>query len=184
MADHVIYESRLELARLLLADFDPEVRLIYAQPCRLIMQLAGRTRKHVPDFLLSYADGLVRVVNVKPADRLTNPKVAETLAWPSDLFERHGWRYEIWSGGDPVVLDNVRFLAGYRRPGIVADAEVQQAWAEVRDGDQLAVAERRLAAAQPPHTARPALLALLWSGRLVTDLTRPLSGASTLWRKV
>jgi hypothetical protein len=184
MGDHVIYESRLELARLLLADFDPEVRLIYAQPCRLIMQLAGRTRKHVPDFLLAYADGLVRVVNVKPADRLTNPKVAETLAWPSDLFERHGWRYEIWSGGDPVVLDNVRFLAGYRRPGIVADAEVQQAWAEVRDGDQLAVAERRLAAAQPPHTARPALLALLWSGRLVTDLTRPLSGASTLWRKV
>jgi len=27
---HVIYESRLELARLLLADFDPDVKLIYA----------------------------------------------------------------------------------------------------------------------------------------------------------
>jgi len=30
--DHVIYESRLELSRLLLADFDPRVRRISAQP--------------------------------------------------------------------------------------------------------------------------------------------------------
>ena len=29
---HVIYESRLELARLLLADFDPDVTAIAAQP--------------------------------------------------------------------------------------------------------------------------------------------------------
>ncbi|MGD3112117.1 hypothetical protein [Streptomyces sp. YGL11-2] len=30
----VVYESRLELARLLLADFDPSVSDVYAQPCR------------------------------------------------------------------------------------------------------------------------------------------------------
>lgn len=30
--DHVIYESRLELARLLFADFDPAVHRILAQP--------------------------------------------------------------------------------------------------------------------------------------------------------
>ncbi len=171
----------MELARLLLADFDPDVTIIYAQPCRLVAEVDGRTRTHVPDFLLS-ASGLVRVVNVKPADRLANPKVAQALAWPGELFERRGWQYEIWSGCDPVVLDNVRFLAAYRRPGIVADEAAAQAWAAVRDGEQLAVAERRLAAGRPPHTARPALLALLWSGRLVTDLTRPLSGTSTLWR--
>lgn len=32
MGGFVMYESRLELARLLLADFDPQVRGIYAQP--------------------------------------------------------------------------------------------------------------------------------------------------------
>ncbi|MEU1509127.1 hypothetical protein [Kitasatospora sp. NPDC005748] len=32
MGDHVIYESRLELSRLLFADFDPSVRAIVAQP--------------------------------------------------------------------------------------------------------------------------------------------------------
>jgi hypothetical protein len=35
MRDHVIYESRLELSRLLLADFDPDVRRIAAQPFML-----------------------------------------------------------------------------------------------------------------------------------------------------
>ncbi len=181
---HVVYESRLELARLLLADFDPDVTAIYAQPLRLVAVVDGRRRAHVPDLLLASASGVVRVVNVKPADRLAKPKIAEALAWPGALVERHGWRYEIWSGCDPVMLDNVRFLAAYRRPGIVAGAAVEQAWAAVRDGEQLAVAEHRLAMArgQPSHTVRPALLALLWSGRLVTDLTRPLSGASTLRR--
>jgi hypothetical protein len=32
MRDHVIYESRLELSRLVLADFDSDVRRIAAQP--------------------------------------------------------------------------------------------------------------------------------------------------------
>jgi hypothetical protein len=32
MRDHVIYESRLELSHLQLADFDPDVRRILAQP--------------------------------------------------------------------------------------------------------------------------------------------------------
>jgi hypothetical protein len=47
-----VHESRLELARLLLADFDPLVRRIYAQPFRLIAEVEGRMRYHVPDYLL------------------------------------------------------------------------------------------------------------------------------------
>jgi hypothetical protein len=46
---HVVYESRLELARLLLADFDREVAGIAAQP--FLVREEGR--RHVPDFLLS-----------------------------------------------------------------------------------------------------------------------------------
>src|SRR5712691_7766994 len=107
---HVIYESRLELARLLLADFDPGVTAIAAQPFLLRTQAGGRVRRHVPDFLLVRADQAVVVVNVKPAARLAEPAVAEALAWPGDLFEARGWGYEIWSGADPVVLANVRFL--------------------------------------------------------------------------
>jgi hypothetical protein len=32
VGDHVVYESRLELERLLLADFDPQVTAMWAQP--------------------------------------------------------------------------------------------------------------------------------------------------------
>ena len=58
----VAYESRLEMARILLADFDPSVVGIAAQP----FQLSGRdgwvARRHVPDLLLRQADGGVLVV--------------------------------------------------------------------------------------------------------------------------
>ncbi|WTF99971.1 hypothetical protein OHA04_12565 [Streptomyces sp. NBC_01590] len=48
----VVYESRLELARLLLADFDPVVCGIFAQPCRMVARIDGKVRSHVPDLLL------------------------------------------------------------------------------------------------------------------------------------
>jgi hypothetical protein len=179
---HVIYESRLELARLLLADFDAMVTALWAQPCRVEAIVAGKQRHHVPDFLFASPTGQVTVVNVKPAGRLADPKVAEALAWPGDLFTGHGWRYEVWSGCDPVLLENVRFLAGYRRPGIVAAQVLEDAWRQVADGEPLGLAERRLAAGAPGWTVRPALLALLWRHRLTTDLSRPLSYDSVLRR--
>jgi hypothetical protein len=181
---HVVYESRLELARLLLADFDPGVAGIFAQPCRLRARVGDRIRRHVPDFLLVMRSGSVRVVNVKPAHRVSDPEVAQALAWPRVLVERHGWEYEVWSGVDPVVLANVRFLAAYRRPGVVPEEDVERAWGSVLDGEQLSSAERRLAGGGPPHVARPAVMALLWSGRLTTDLSRPIEGDSLLGRRV
>jgi TnsA endonuclease N terminal len=119
MGAHVIYESRLELARLLLADFDRDVTAIAEQPFLLQARVGGRARRHVPDFLLVHANRSVRVVNVKPADRLAEPRIAEALAWPGELFDARGWQHEIWSGAGPVVLANLRFPAGYRRPGLL-----------------------------------------------------------------
>jgi hypothetical protein len=61
----------------------------------------------------------MRVVNVKPAAKLAKPRTAEALAWPGQLIEGHGWQYEIWSGADPVLLANLRFLAGYRALDVI-----------------------------------------------------------------
>jgi hypothetical protein len=127
MGAHVVYESRLELARLVLADFDPTVEVIVAQPFLLESQVEGKVRRHVPDFLL-LGVGRVVVVNVKPADRLAKPEVRATLGWAHRLLEERGWSTEVWSGTDPVVLGNVRFLAGFRRavlfdPDLLAAAE-------------------------------------------------------------
>jgi hypothetical protein len=159
------------------------VQQIYAQPFRLVARVSGRVRHHVPDFLLVSAAEMARLVNVKSAGRLQDPQVAEALAWPGVLAERHGWEYEVWSGADVIMLGNVRFLAGYRRLGVVPAAEIERAWECVRDGEQLVEAELRLAGDRLRHEARPALMALLWAGRLATDLTRPLSGESVLRRR-
>ena len=96
----MVYESRLELARLLLADADREIVGIAAQP----FLVSDDRRRHVPDFLFLRVDGSVLVVNVKPADRLEDPRVAGALAWAEAIFAARGWQHEIWSAADPHVL--------------------------------------------------------------------------------
>jgi len=110
----VIYESRLELCRLLYADFDLSVRHIVAQPFMLSARVNGGGCQHVPDLLLITETGPV-VVDVKPKDKLEDPVVADTLAWTQAAIESRGWSYEVWSEPPTVELNNRRFLSGFRR---------------------------------------------------------------------
>ncbi|WP_375373693.1 TnsA-like heteromeric transposase endonuclease subunit [Mycobacterium sp. AZCC_0083] len=66
---HAVYESRLELGRLLMADFDPSVGKIVAQPFMMRAKVNGYTRGYVRDYWLLTADGSV-VVEVKPKHRI------------------------------------------------------------------------------------------------------------------
>ncbi|HEU5384665.1 MAG TPA: hypothetical protein VFV73_02070 [Streptosporangiaceae bacterium] len=68
MRDHVVYESRLELARLIFADFDRAVHRILAQPFLLKAKVDGKIRKHVPDYFLVTDRGPV-VIDVTPTRR-------------------------------------------------------------------------------------------------------------------
>jgi hypothetical protein len=121
MNRHVVYESRLELARIMLADFDPAVAGLAAQPFQLTGPDGGRDRRHVPDLLLAGGDGTVTVVDVKAASRLGDPEVRAQFSWTSAVAASRGWGFEAWSGAARELLDNVRFLAGYRR-GLVISA--------------------------------------------------------------
>jgi hypothetical protein len=180
MSAHVTYESRLELARLLLADFDRRVVAIAAQPFLLQARVSGHARRHVPDFLLVHADKSVHVVNVKPAGRLADPRIAEALAWPGRLFRSHGWEHEIWSGADPVLLANLRFLAGYRRSGLLAEELLDEVLAAVRPGDTIGGVTGRVSGARTPDEVKAAVLRLLWQQRLATDLHGHLDEDSAL----
>ncbi len=177
---HVIYESRLELTRLLLANFDRDVTAIAAQPFLLQARVAGTARRHVPDFLLAHADGSVRVVNVKPAGKLAEPRTAEALAWPGRLVEGHGWQYEIWSGADPVLLAKLRFLAGYRRPGLLPEGLLDDILAAVMPGDTIGSVISRMSRTRRPGEVKAAVLSLLWQQRLATGLHGHLGSDSML----
>lgn len=177
---HVVYESRLELARLLIADFDKDVVAIAAQPFLLKARIGGRVRRHVPDIFLVRADQSAQLVNVKPARELADPKVAEALDWPGRLARAHGWAYEIWSGEDPLYLANLRFLAGYRRPWLVADSLAGEVLAGIRPGDTFASLTHRAGRDHRPGAVKAAALQLLWDQRLTTDLRRRLDADSPL----
>jgi hypothetical protein len=181
MGRHVVYESRLELARLLLADFDGQVAAIAAQPFLVTAPAEdGRSRRHVPDFLLVDRGGLVTVVSVKPADRLGDPKVARSLEWAGTVYASRGWRHEIWSQAPPAVLANVRSLAAYRHQARVS-ADLA-AWVDGRTGAPVSVAG--LEAAWPEQAAgiRSAALHLLWRGALTVGLPcQPRRADGELW---
>lgn len=150
-------------------------RRIAAQP----FLLEHNGRRHVPDFLFADVDGIVTIVNVKPTDRLENPKVKDALRWAGGLFDSRGWRSENWSGTDPVVMSNVRFLAGYRRPEILDPALVALVADVVEDGDRIGDIERRLDSRHRVDT-RPAVLHLLWKGAPRADLSAPLASETVV----
>lgn len=75
-----------------------------------------------------------------------------------------------------ALLENIRFLAGYRRSALIAEAlvplvlDVAVSPCTVRD------VERRLADRTQRVAVRPVTLDLLWQSRLIADLTCRLGG--------
>lgn len=176
----VVYESRLELARIMLADFDPAVTAVAAQPFRLIGRDGSRVRRHVPDVLLAGADGGVTVVDVKAPGKRADPEVRAVMEWTRQVAALRGWAFEEWYGAPPRLLANVCFLAGYRRRGLVDEQLIPVVLEAAGDSSLVTEVERRVRGA---HLAlvRPVVMHLLWSGALVTDMERPLSGDSVIW---
>ncbi|WP_312870246.1 TnsA-like heteromeric transposase endonuclease subunit [Streptomyces himalayensis] len=178
MRDHVIYESRLELARLLFADFDRSVHGIVAQPFLLQTVLEGKIRKHIPDYLL-LTDQVPMIVDVKPLHRVSKPEVAFTFDWTRQAVEARGWKYEVWSEPPTVELENVRFLAGYRRDWLFSAPLLEELRGIDLDGVPLGRAAACLPG-QPGLQVRSAIHHLLWTQSLVTDLDQPLGPSRTL----
>jgi hypothetical protein len=177
---HVIYESRLELARLLSADFDPFVHGITAQPFLLKAVVDGQVRKHIPDYLLATEQSPV-VVDVKPRRSLAESVVASTFEWTRRAVESRGWRYEVWSESPETELENIRFLAGYRRRQLFAPELLDELRHVDLDGIPLRQAAQLLPD-RPESLVRAATFHLLWTHDLRTDLSHPLRPTAVLRR--
>jgi hypothetical protein len=176
----VVYESRLELARVMLADFDPDVIGIAAQPLQLVGADGARIRRHVPDLLLVGADGAVTVVDVKAPGRVADPEVRALFAWTERVAGLRGWGFEAWSGADAGLLANVRFLAGYRRRRLVDGELIPAVCGAVGPGSTILDLERSVPA--PSVLVRPVVLHLLWCGVLAADLAGGALGGMTVVR--
>jgi hypothetical protein len=163
---------------LLFADFDASVHHIVAQPFLLQAEVAGAVRKHIPDYLLFTSAGPL-VVDVKPQHRADKPENVFTFAWTRQVVESRGWRYEVWSEPPRAELENVRFLAGYRREWLFDQELLVELRVADLDGATLAMACRSRPDL-PTWQVRSAVLHLLWQQHFTVDLTRSLSGAHVL----
>jgi hypothetical protein len=124
---------------------------------------------------------LVTVVDVKPRHRLDDSEVRAVFRWTEQMIAARGWGFEVWSGADAVLLENVRFLAGYRRLHTVEGALLPLALDAARRSGTIGGLEQALRSAASAVTARPVILHLLWTGALATDLSTPLTACSRIW---
>ena len=176
---HVIYESRLELARLLMADFDTSVTKIVAQPFLLRVRVDGKMRRHIPDYCLLTRDAPI-VVDVKPSERMAKPMVRATFAWTRDLMESIGWRFEAANEMPAALLANVRFLSGFRRTEGISQPCLADLRALDVDGTEFRDVMRMVP--HPEPLVRAPILHLLWKQELVADLTDVLDSKTVLRR--
>ena len=167
---------------MLFADYDTTVKHVIAQPFFLRAKVNRRIRRHVPDFLL-FADGLPRVVDVKPTTRLSVDKVRFTLEWTRELVEELGWLYEVWSEPPDLELRNLRFLAGFRNAERF-DPELLKAI--LRESNSYTTLGQVLShdLGEPPARVRAAVLHLVWQHDLAVDITQPLTKSSTMLKGI
>ena len=178
LGDHVIYESRLELANLIGADFDASVKRIAAQPFLLTAKVDGELRRHIVDYIWG-ADENPIVVDVVRRERLSNNRIQLLCDWTRVVVESMSWTYQVVSEPDPVWLANVRFLAGFRREWLVNGETLEDIRSSQLAGRTIADVEA-LFSRYPKHLVRPALMHLLWCREYSCDLTQPLRPATIL----
>lgn len=110
-ARHVGYESWLERDRLMILDFDPTVVGLSSQP----FWLRWPGGRHAPDYFARLACGTGVVIDVRADDRI-RPDDADKFAAMAAACGQVGWRYQRLGTPDPVLMANLRWLAGYRHP--------------------------------------------------------------------
>lgn len=175
------YESRLELAALLLEDFDDRAVRIASQPFELIADRDGIERSYVPDYMVEHGDHRFTVIEVKPKRRLEDPEIAGALSWAGDIVRSRGWGYRIVSEPEPALLSNIRFLAGYRRLWQFPQLDVEMVEAAIRASATLGSALRSAGSALNDVThARAVVLHLLWRRSIRCDLTSALATHTVL----
>jgi hypothetical protein len=97
------------------------------------------------------------------------------------VVEARGWQYEVWSEPPEVELENIRFLAGYRRDWLFSLELLKEIQGADVDGMALGRAARCLAG-HPEHQVRSAIYHLIWVHRFVVALDRPLGSSQVLRR--
>ncbi len=154
----------------MLLDRDPAVVSLACRPLELVWRGGGKETGHAPQLMARLKDGSGVLVDgvgrSGPSARL-----AERARVVAAAAEAVGWGYRLAEPPDPVVVANVRWLAGYRHPRYAAGPWMP-ALVEAFSSPRPAIeAVRELG---DPIAVWPAVFHALWSGVLRVRLDEPL----------
>jgi hypothetical protein len=179
--DHVIYESRLELANLILADFDPTVHHIVAQPFQLSATVDQEERRHIPDYL--WDSDIGPMADVVRTERMAHPRSVGLCATAGLWTPR---RISVRSADRPLVK-----TAYWRRNGCCRwQLPVEVPTAAARTAQRCSMLYRRCAIHEGVNMASPFFIQSIFPTMphpLVIDIrgasTTPTTPLDVWWKK-
>jgi hypothetical protein len=170
---YIELESGLEHDLLRVLDRKRSVAWIVSQPFTLSWTEPGRraTRRHTPDLLSVDVDSSVTVWDVKNPEAASSPKFTYVRDLSQVACRTHGWRYEVFTGLEPVRRHDLLWLHAYRR---------RPPWTSEYEDDLAAACSEGIPLGDLVSNAsggeRLAVVwHLIWTGRLVVDLNERLT---------
>ena len=170
-------ESRFEMRVLRLLDHDPDVVAVAVQPFVLHYRDDAGRASHTPDVFVRRADGTGGVVDVRPRRFADKADFVRQRAATEVACAAAGWSYAVCSAIDPVLDANLDWLASCRHRLVDPLGCTYSVLAACGEPQRLGDV---VAAFPPAALTRPVISHLLWTSRLVTDLSVLLSDASLL----
>jgi hypothetical protein len=174
---HIGYESWLERDHVMLLDFDPGVVGISSQPFWLFWTAAnGKGVSHAPDYFVRRDDGSAVVVDCRPIGR-RGPRDLVKFEATQVACDQVGWGFDLVGAPDPVVVANVRWLAGYRHPRHRVEPVASALLETFTEPQPLIDGAARVG---DPIAVLPVLFHLLWLHELTAEVAAPLHAETTV----
>ncbi|MFI9325848.1 TnsA-like heteromeric transposase endonuclease subunit [Kitasatospora aureofaciens] len=158
-------------------DFDPDVAQFSGEPLELRWQTGKARHRWRPDFFVRTATGARRVVVVRP--NTSGPLWRERLSVLGDAARQAGWEVEQRPVPRGIRLANWEWVADYRQPVPVAEAQESALLAAFRRPQPLL--DGIAAAGLPRLTGLDLAYRLVWQRRLGINWDLPLLPTALAW---
>ncbi|MFE9853361.1 TnsA-like heteromeric transposase endonuclease subunit [Streptomyces sp. NPDC005576] len=166
----VAYGSGVMRTELMLLDQDPAVVALACRPVELVWRENGKVVGHAPQLMARLKDGSGLLLDCAGRSG-PSARLAARAGVVAAAAKAAGWSYRLAGPPDPVVVANVRWLAGYRHPRY-ASGPWMPALVDVFGSPRPAV--EAVCELGDPIAVWPAVFHALWSGVLWARLNEPL----------
>lgn len=172
-AEHVWFESALEMETLLSLDQRSVVAEIASQPVSILFRAESPCVSHVPDYVATLRTGEQVLIDVKPSSRMT-PKAVEQFAETARICQRVGWGQWVLNEEHPDRRRNLAALREFRHARCHPDPDrFEQALAVFSSGRSIGEG-RQMLSVRFPSLAMPFIGHLIWHRFLDMPWEQPL----------